>query len=292
MTERPPYGLLLRLAGPMQAWGTRSKYQYRDTARFPTRSGVLGMLAAALGWPREELRVRPGHQDGTPDRLSELRSLSMFVRVDRPGVVMTDFHTVGGGNPPDQTVITAEGKRRGAGKGTLASWRQYLADAAFTVALCGDVQEQLARYADALQHPRWPPYLGRRSCPPAGPLFLGFTTEPLHHLVHLPLAAPLPGSDEARQRPVRIEFYSNRKLNVLPVNDGAVDSGDGDHHSGEVADEPDSFVPLERAHSPRLLYRRSLQLPGTQRVGYGTRQLEALRAYQQAHLNRPEGGFR
>lgn len=292
MTDHPAYGLLLRLAGPMQAWGTPSKYQYRDTTRFPTRSGVLGMLAGALGCTRDELRLRAGQADDAPNRLRELRQLSLLVRVDRPGVVMTDFHTVGGGNPPEETVITADGKRRGEGKGTLASRRKYLADAAFTVALCGEDRARLTEYAEALRHPQWPLYLGRRSCPPEGPVLIGIASDPLRHLVRLPLAAPVPYADHACRQPVRIEFYGDRPLGDLPVDETAVGSSDGDHHSGEVIDEPESYVPLERAHAPRLLYRRSVQLPGDQRRGYGIDQLEALRAYQEMHLNQPEGSTR
>lgn len=41
--------LLLRLAGPLQAWGTESKFETRRTEREPTRSGVVGLLMAALG---------------------------------------------------------------------------------------------------------------------------------------------------------------------------------------------------------------------------------------------------
>ena len=47
--------LLLRLAAPMQSWGTDdSKYETRKTEREPSKSGVIGMLAAALGYKRDE----------------------------------------------------------------------------------------------------------------------------------------------------------------------------------------------------------------------------------------------
>ena len=41
--------LLLRLAGPLQAWGNDSKFETRRTGREPSKSGVIGLLAAALG---------------------------------------------------------------------------------------------------------------------------------------------------------------------------------------------------------------------------------------------------
>ena len=41
--------LLVRLAGPMQSWGSQSRFSHRDTEREPTKSGVVGLLSAALG---------------------------------------------------------------------------------------------------------------------------------------------------------------------------------------------------------------------------------------------------
>ncbi|MGW0916772.1 type I-E CRISPR-associated protein Cas5/CasD [Streptomyces sp. NPDC002784] len=270
MTDRHAYGLLLRLAGPLQSWGTRSKYLWRDTARFPTRSGVVGLLAAALGRQREA-------------PLDDLTALSMTVRVDRPGVVTSDFHTVGGGRPADETVITADGKRRPAGKGTLVSKRQYLADAAFTLAVTCDDAQQLHVCAAALRDPHWPLFLGRRSCPPEGPILLGVVEDPLYHLVRLPLAAKRP-----RRGPQPTDFYSDRPLGVLPVDSDTPDRGDGDHHSGEVTDEPLSFAPLERQYRPRPLYRRAVHLPDAAYEGFGTGYLEKLQSYIDTHFVEPE----
>jgi CRISPR system Cascade subunit CasD len=76
--------LLLRLAGPMQSWGTQSRFGIRDTGLEPSKSGVIGLLCAALGWGREH-------------DVTDLAELRMGVRVDRAGVLRTDYHTVGGG---------------------------------------------------------------------------------------------------------------------------------------------------------------------------------------------------
>ncbi|MFJ2210739.1 type I-E CRISPR-associated protein Cas5/CasD [Streptomyces sp. NPDC101062] len=274
MTEKHARGLLLRLAGPLQSWGTHSKYLWRDTARFPTRSGVVGMLAAGFGRVREA-------------PLDDLTALSMTVRVDRPGVVLSDFHTVGGGLPADETVITVDGKRRTGGKGTLVSKRQYLADAAFTLALTSDDAELLHSCAAALRDPHWPLFLGRRSCPPEGPILMGFVQDPLRHLVRMPLAAKSP-----RSGPQPIEFYSDRPLGVLPLDSGAADRGDGDHHSGEVTDEPLSFAPLERQYRPRPLYRRAVHLPDASYEGFGTGYLEKLQSYIDTHFVKPERSTR
>ena len=71
--------LLLRLAGPMQSWGTQSRHSLRDTGQEPSKSGVIGLVAAALGRPRDR-------------DISDLAGLRMGVRVDHEGRVSKDFH--------------------------------------------------------------------------------------------------------------------------------------------------------------------------------------------------------
>lgn len=134
--------LVLRLAGPMQSWGTQSRYTHRDTGDYPTFSGVLGLVSAALG------RTRGSDP-------SDLTALDMAVRVDRAGCRMSDFHTA------------ADAK----GTSTL-SRREYLADARFTVALTGE-DGLVDRLARAVQKPVFQLGLGRRSCVPAEPVLRG-----------------------------------------------------------------------------------------------------------------------
>lgn len=52
--------LLLRLAAPLQSWGSDSKFETRKTGREPTKSGVVGLLAAALGCAGTTRRALPG----------------------------------------------------------------------------------------------------------------------------------------------------------------------------------------------------------------------------------------
>ncbi|MGK5551224.1 type I-E CRISPR-associated protein Cas5/CasD [Actinomadura kijaniata] len=169
-------GLLLRLAGPMQSWGEHSAFAERDTQRFPTRSGLIGMFAAAEGLSR-----------GAP--LTRFDPLRLTIRIDRPGVLISDFHTVGGGRPARATVPTAEGGRRSPQTATIVTRRHYLCDAVFVVAVEGpdDTIDAIARN---LRSPRWPPYLGRRSCPPDQPLLLRTgLADPITHLrQHVPVA--------------------------------------------------------------------------------------------------------
>jgi CRISPR system Cascade subunit CasD len=162
--------LLMRLAGPMQSWGTQSRFTTRDTGLEPSKSGVIGLLCAALGFPRSasELDV-----SGRTIRLNELAALSMGVRVDREGTLARDFHTAGGGtltgkhDGPHYGVAKASGA-----KGTaVVSTRYYLADADFLVALSGDVAI-LERLQSALQTPVWPLFLGRKSFVPGEPVWI------------------------------------------------------------------------------------------------------------------------
>jgi CRISPR system Cascade subunit CasD len=147
--------LLLRLEGPMQAWGSHeSQFGMRRTYEAPSRSGVMGLLCAALGVPRPEAGVR----------LERLESLQMGVRVDGPGVRWWDYQTVGAGR--QMPIAELAGKTK---PGPMLSRREYLCDASFLVALAGDA-ELVAELAEATAHPFWTPFLGRKSCPPSRPL--------------------------------------------------------------------------------------------------------------------------
>ena len=134
--------LLLRLAAPLQAWGIDSKFEVRRTNREPSKSGVIGLLAAALGLRRDA-------------DLSELSALRFGVRVDRNGEVIKDFH-----------MAKAE-------KTSYLTYRYYLSDAIFLVGLESEDRSFLEKIERALRNPCFPLFLGRRSCPPTLPLVLG-----------------------------------------------------------------------------------------------------------------------
>jgi len=153
--------LLLRLAGPLQSWGTQSRFTVRETGREPSKSGVIGLLCAALGRPRAE-------------PLTDLAALRMGVRVDRPGTMVRDWHTTGGGTWKGRPygVAKADGSKitkRNAAKATVTSKRYYLADADFLVGLEGK-ESLLERLQEALSAPVWPLFLGRKACPPGLPV--------------------------------------------------------------------------------------------------------------------------
>ena len=142
--------LLLRLAGPMQSWGADSRFARRETVRYPTKSGVLGLLAAAQGRRRT-------------DPIEDLMQLRFGVRVDQPGRIMADFHTAHDLKTGDSMPL---------------STRYYVADAVFVAGVEGTVSLLTALYK-AVLHPTFHLSLGRRSCPTTGKLALGVRSESL-----------------------------------------------------------------------------------------------------------------
>lgn len=136
--------LLLRLAAPLQSWGSDSKFETRKTDRAPTKSGVIGLLAAALGLRRDDTAG-----------LARLNRLRFAVRTDQEGSLLVDFHTA---KSSSTSYIT---------------YRHYLQDAIFLAGLESDDEALLQELEAALRYPVYPLYLGRRSCPPTLPLCLG-----------------------------------------------------------------------------------------------------------------------
>lgn len=142
--------LLLRLSGAMQSWGIQSRFGVRDTGLEPSKSGVLGLICAALGIDRED-----------DAGLAPLARLKMGVRVDREGVVKVDYHTA-------RDVL----KAGGGIKQTELSNRYYLADALFLVGLESPDLALLEKIQAGFLHPVWPLFLGRKSFVPGDPVRL------------------------------------------------------------------------------------------------------------------------
>jgi len=148
--------LLLRLAGPMQSWGTTSRFEQRDTGKEPSKSGVVGLLAAALGVDR----------DNWID-LEPLTRLSFGVRHDRPGLPRRDYQTAGCAQK--NTIIRANGT---LSKDGVVSQRSYLADAAFLAGVECEDRSFLEKLHGALRDPAWPLALGRKSYVPSEPIWI------------------------------------------------------------------------------------------------------------------------
>lgn len=172
--------LVARLAGPVQSWGASPTLRTATTHCTPTWSGLLGLSRAALG----HLRTEP------LSAVAWLLELDMAVRLDRPGRVQVDFHTI---NPlpsaydrfawldpgdrglvPLGTTVQTSGQapRWLKGSAPMVTRRHLLHDASF-LWLASGPDPVVQRLAEALSAPQWTLALGRKSCTPAAPLLLG-----------------------------------------------------------------------------------------------------------------------
>ncbi len=157
--------LLLRLEAPLMKWGLRSLWNDRDTHSVPTKSGIIGLLSCALGYPRGDKRI---------EELSA--QLSMGVRADRNGIVLTDLQIVSTASNPFIKNLNAANYKARVGEGGLLTYRHYLQDASFTVALSGN-SILLKELAEAVYNPIFSLYLGAKCCIPSRPIFEALTND-------------------------------------------------------------------------------------------------------------------
>lgn len=136
--------ITIRLISPIQSYGNEASFDRRTSDFLPRKSAVLGMIAASFGYHRDD------------DRIKDLNHLFFAVRIDQPGENITDFHM-------------AIREKRSKNK-TWLTYRDYLADAVFVVALGSNDNKLIDRIRYSLRHPKYQLYLGRKSNPPAGVL--------------------------------------------------------------------------------------------------------------------------
>ncbi|WAL65966.1 type I-E CRISPR-associated protein Cas5/CasD [Amycolatopsis cynarae] len=210
--------LLLRLAGPLQSWGTSSRFVRRNTDRAPSKSGVIGLLAAAKGLRRT-------------DPLEDLAHLRVGVRLDQPGRVERDF----------QTARTRDGSTS-----MPLSYRFYLADAVFLAAVEGD-RALLEGLAEALRRPVYPLYLGRRSCPPAGPLLLGLRDGDIETALN---------TEPWRASPWVQRSHRSDRITLDALLDCPLDVDNG----YLVRDEPLTFDPRHRDYTWRRVQDKRIEV--------------------------------
>lgn len=239
-----PNTVFLRLEGPLQAWGDTSKFVIRRSMEAPTKSGVLGLICCAMGLSRAAAR----------DRLPELNTLAMGVRLDRPGYRWWDYHTVGAGIG----MTTAAGNVKTGAQGTLITRREYLADASFLVALQGDAG-LIEQVRNALERPVWPIFLGRRSCPPAVPVLAQPDAEKDKSWTNPSEYADLNAALKAV--PWRPRYEGDEVLDIVEtlIEWRAASENDIAPDDAEVwYDLPVCFDPP--VHEPRLVMRRSVDV--------------------------------
>ena len=161
--------LALYLRAPLQSWGASSKFGDRGTLDAPTRSGLLGLLAAACGVDKnDEARDR--------EWLARASALSLSVIAFRRGDRMTDYHTVGArydkDDPWQKRMIPTKAEDGKPKDNATVTHRDYLADSVFGAVFAGD-DALVAEMAAGLADPVWGVWLGRKSCIPTEPVFAG-----------------------------------------------------------------------------------------------------------------------
>jgi len=153
--------LALRLEGPLQSWGFDSQYNRRNTGLMPTKSAIAGMCCASLGWSRGSIEEQEFLVKFGAVRMTAIAIPRVVVKKELPVRRLQDYHTV-------QNTKTADGKN----KDCHITHRQYLIDAAFGVLLEGEAT-LLDKIAVALADPVWGIWLGRKTCIPSAPVFVG-----------------------------------------------------------------------------------------------------------------------
>ncbi|MGW1994913.1 type I-E CRISPR-associated protein Cas5/CasD [Embleya sp. NPDC001921] len=223
----------------MQSWGDRSAFNRRETRPEPTKSGIVGLLAAAAGRPREA-------------DITDLAGLRVGVRVDRAGSLLRDYHIVSDyrGQPLPQAGVTAKGvqKLTSPVKHTHVTQRFYLQDAAFLAGVEGPT-ELITTLDRVVSKPAFPLALGRRSCVPTHPITLGVRDTTLEEAL--------------RSEKWQVGEYTRKRHTQggrpLPTHLSATfedPAGDDVAH-----DQPLSFHPLRRAYTSRRIRQEWIPMP-------------------------------
>ena len=187
----------------MQSWGGSSKFETRNTEPAPTKSAMVGFLAAALGRQRT-------------DTITDLSALRFGVRIDRPGYIHQDFHTV---NKNDVKYVT---------------YRDYIEDGIFLAGFESDDIDFLKKIEYAIKHPVFPLFLGRKACPPTLPIVLGIRQETLQ--------------ESLANEPCLSKEAEGKNLHIL------MDIGKNAPMNDKRSDFPISFDSRKRQHTGRGIH--------------------------------------
>lgn len=158
--------LVLTLCGPMVAWGDTAVGERRPSSPSPTRSGLLGLIAAAVGIRRDEA-----------GRLASLEGLSFASRIFGTAELVSDYHTAQVPSSVDLKRQPARDRReelafKRSDLKTILSRRDYYADVLALTAIwtSTETRPDLESIAEALRAPVFTPYLGRKNCPASLPM--------------------------------------------------------------------------------------------------------------------------
>lgn len=183
--------IILKFSGPLQAWGTSSHFEIRHTDFYPSKSAVIGMVAAALGYRRDNEQIR------------SLNDLLFAVRIDQPGEIIDDY----------QTAHQREGKKIR----TYVTHRKYIEDAVFVAVISSENEEWIKQIGNALKKPYFQLFMGRRSCPVPADLVQGIVKgDPIQLLEEFPWQAI--ESVQKKRKSARLHIYADEIL--LPSAEG------------------------------------------------------------------------
>ena len=259
--------VILLLTAPLQSWGGPAPGIYeRPTETMPSLSGIVGIIANALGRRRAE-------------PIEDIANgAELAVRADRPGRLLCDFHTIG--TPGRYTLASDTGKQK---RNPEVTNRFYLSDAAF-LAVYTPPPDGLSAIdiLYALANPARPLYLGRRSCPPAERVAVttaasSQTPEEILSTAKLlrsrPRASALPLSDADYYETVDDD---GGEASVTALVEMTAPAGSDPLRASIRKDAPKTFDPRRLYHLDRRIVTKSLRFPVTSCAGRGRQGIEAL----------------
>lgn len=215
--------ILLKFSGPIQSWGTNSRFETRHTDYYPSKSAVIGMISAALGYKRDD------------ERIEKLNELDFAVRIDQEGKLAKDYH------------IAQKFKDNGDFDRTYVTNRYYLEDGVFVVGLSHENDEYIGKIEKALRYPYFQLFMGRRAFPLSPDFIIEIKEETLlESLTKLPWQA--------------MKWYkkkSSSKINLSIYADGDLVK-DGKKHTR--LDKVISFSQKERKFGPRYETRINISI--------------------------------
>ncbi len=180
--------ILLKLSGPLQSWGVASHFETRHTDYYPSKSAVIGIIAASLGYRRDE-----------DENIQKLNELEFAVRIDKPGNILRDFHIAhyGAGTKDERNYVTN---------------RYYMEDAIFVVAVSHRDDEFMAKIEYGLRNPYFQPYMGRRSAVMTADYILDVTSEDIKTSLEECAWQVSEKQKKKINHPVRLEVYADSHI--------------------------------------------------------------------------------
>lgn len=215
--------ILLRLKGPMQSWGTSSRFETRTSDYYPSKSAVIGIIAASLGYRRDE-----------DEKIQKLNDLDFAVRIDQEGILQKDYH------------IARSYKANGNIDRTYVTKRYYMEDAVFVVAISNEDDIWIDEILNGLKYPYFQVFMGRRSCPiPADFIIKTSDEDPIKALENLEWQAA--AWYKNKHKNYRADIYADKNLIT-------------EKQASKRNDRVISFSQKERKFAPRFEVRKSIEM--------------------------------